>query len=95
MIQVDSSIVPRDLSSGVDAFFNLAGDKILRLAQTWNPAQGSPGLYRGRTLYLQGLDGLDPGIYVRQTLCTSLMPPEIRSFWIWAGRGPSTIWRPM
>ena len=61
MIQVDSSIVPRDLSSGVDAFFNLAGDKILRLAQTWNPAQGSPvftvgGRYtsRGWTDWTQG-----------------------------------------
>ena len=61
VIHADSTIVSQDISTGLDVFFNLAGEKIQCLAQTWDPAQGSPvftveGRYtsRGWTDWTQG-----------------------------------------
>ena len=61
MMDVDRSIVAQDILPAVNSFFDLAGEKILGLTRTWDPAQGSPvftvnGQYtsRGWTDWTQG-----------------------------------------
>ena len=61
MIKIDASLTPQALVPAIRRLFELSGQKILRLEQRWNPAQGTPvftvrGEYssRGWTEWTQG-----------------------------------------
>src|SRR4051812_45145908 len=58
---IDEKIQPRDLSASVTRLFELAGNKVLLIEKTWDPAKGTPvftveGKYtsRGWTEWTQG-----------------------------------------
>jgi hypothetical protein len=61
MIRIDTSLTPADLAQAIDRLFELSAQKISRIEQRWDPADGTPvftvaGRYtsRGWTEWTQG-----------------------------------------